>query len=295
MPAYVSRSHEKDRIFIHDHADPPSTFIMQPSAILKNAYLRQCRRVWTLLNKQPDDFTPEDFHMLRVAIKRIKVIMDIITASCSEFNGDKFFRPYKILFTQAGEVRELQLRDSMLKAYKPETALREYAIKWQLQHTEAQRKFFDLLTAPFLKKLKQRQKKIIPFFESVSSKDAKRFLNRNRKDVESILQLETPEKEDYHKLRKKIKSLYYLQKLFRPAQKSMRLAEPFQELLGQWHDYWLVSNDLLKDAQNHKLEPTEVRALMSLQKKISNRAAALFEKIHGLKAQFSPSASYRGT
>lgn len=265
---------------------------MKASSILKHSFLRKSGAVLKLLKKQPADFTHEDFHTLRVHIKHIKVILELIASSCSEFNKTKYFTPYKKLFQLAGKIRELQLQHSAFNIYKADPALNFYNTQLKEREAQASKDFFDLIRKSLFKKLKRYNKKILSFMPAVGPKEIKRQLSRNIQEVEAILQLEKPEKEEYHLLRKKIKSLQFLQKLFLPVKERMILADPFQHLLGQWHDYWLISKDLLKDAQNHKLTPTEVKALMALQKKISNRAARLIEKINSVKSQLSHPASH---
>ena len=126
---------------------------------------------------------------------------------------------------------------------------------------------------------------MMPFLENVNARCVKKFLSGRKKEIENLLLLEKPQTGQIHTLRKSIKELYYLQKIFQPRNKRLAIANEFQKLLGLWHDYHVISNDLLSDARNHEWRPEEIKAIMAIQKKITGRAAQLFNTIESEKAK----------
>jgi len=230
------------------------------------------------------EFHQEDFHSLRVHIKKIKAIFSLTDACVNSFKQDKYFKTFKTVFQQAGKVRELQLQVSLMRKYKPDPVLTEYYHKLESDIQQEQHDFFSLINRKWKQKLEQNEKKILPLLEKVNARVVREFLFEKREQIENLFQIEKPKEGEIHELRKRIKELYYLEKIFQPKNKRLAIADDFQELLGLWHDYEVIRNDLLKDAQNHKLKPEEVKAIMAVQKKIANQADRLLSKIDFSKA-----------
>lgn len=239
--------------------------------------------IMILLRKPVAQFGPRDFHALRVDIKRIKALMYLISANCTDFKRKKNYRPFRKLFRQAGIVRELQLQETMLRKYGPEASLTMYFNHMDLELQQEQQLFFNLNSRQIRKSLKEKAKKILTALGEIKGGFVKRYLQEKREDIKSLLATEILHEHDVHLLRKKVKELYYLQMIFQPENNQLDIADDFQQLLGQWHDCQVISQDLLADAQNHKRPPEEIKAIMSLHKKISAQASRLLEKIQTVK------------
>ena len=106
------------------------------------------------------------------------------------------------------------------------------------------------------------------------------YLLEEQSNIQLLMKADKLAKKDVHNLRKQIKDIFYLQKIFQPKDNRLIVADEFQEMLGQWHDNRVLAKDILKGAKNHKLQPDEVKALMTLRKKIlasSDRQLAKIE------------------
>lgn len=236
-----------------------------------------------LLRKPVVQFGPKDFHTLRVNIKRIKALLFLIDSSTKNFKKKKYYKPFRQLFRQAGKVRELQLQETMLKKYPPEPALTMYFNHLELELHHEQQQFFTLANKHLRKSLKEKAKLITAAMDSIKSESVTAYLKKIREDIKSVLTSEILQEHDVHLLRKQIKELYYLQRIFQPDNNRLDIADDFQELLGQWHDCQVIRQDLLADAQNHKRPPEEIKAIMSLHRKVSAQATRLLAKIQTLK------------
>ena len=239
--------------------------------------------IMILLRKPAAQFGPKDFHALRVDIKRIKALMFLISANCTDFKRKKQFKPFRKLFRQAGIVRELQLQETILKKYGPEASLTMYFNHMDLELQQEQQLFFKLNNLKIRKPLKTKAKKIVAALGNIKGGFVKKYLQEKRADIRSLLATEILQEHDVHLLRKKVKELYYLQMIFQPENNQLDIADDFQELLGQWHDCQVIRQDLLADAQNHKRPPEEIKAIMALHKKISAQATRLLTKIQTVK------------
>lgn len=253
---------------------------MKTTAKLRKYYLHQIDSIETILRKSGQTFTPEDFHMLRLSIKKIKAVLSFLSFYNPDFNKEKYFKPYVTLFSFAGEVREIQIQLSQLKNNTSNPLLVKYfdALSNDLRHH--QEAFAELINQKLRKKIKSNAKKVEAYFQKAAKKLMTKYLLEEQDRIQMLLKANKLAKKDVHDLRKQIKDIYYLQKIFQPKNNRLVVADEFQEMLGQWHDNRVLAKDLLKGAKNHKLQPDEVKALMALRKKIlasSDRQLAKIE------------------
>ena len=223
--------------------------------------------------------------MLRVHTKKIKAVFNLVEYSTNDFPKEKNLTPYKVLFRQAGKIRELQLQISLMKKYKSQKELNPYYSRLEKDGLQHHQELLLLIDKKLKRKLKTNDKKIVPFLEKIDARCVKNYLSSITDRIDTLLHAEKLGAEQVHDLRKLIKELNYLQKIFHAKNKSPVIPDEFQELIGQWHDYDVISKDLLKDAQHHELNPEEVKAIMSLRQKISNRADQLLAKVELAKVR----------
>jgi CHAD domain len=252
---------------------------MKTTAKLRTYYHRQIDTIDSILQKQGHPFTPEDFHILRLSIKKIKAILSFLRFYDPDFRKEKYFEPFETIFRQAGEVREIQIQQTLLNSYASNPLLEKYFAALAANLLLHQANFSDLIDRKLRKKIKSNARKVDAFFRKAASRLMDQYLKDERSRIDQLLKADKLQKKEVHALRKQIKDIYYLQKIFQPRNKRLVIADEFQEMLGQWHDYRVIARDLLKGAQNHKLLPQEVKALMSLRKNILARAERLLVKI----------------
>lgn len=255
--------------------------MMKTTAKLKKFYLHQVDTIEAILRKSGHDFTAEDLHTLRVCIKKIKAVLSFLRFFDPDFNKDKYFKPYENLFRQAGEVREIQIQQALLRKYESNPLLAKYFEALSLDFSIHQAAFAKLIDRKLRKKIKTNAKKVEAFFPKAAQQLMTKYLLEEQASIHKLIKADQLAKKDVHDLRKQIKDIYYLQKIFQPKNKRLVIADDFQELLGQWHDLRVVAKDILKGAQNHKLQPDEIKALMALRKKIltsSDRQLAKIER-----------------
>jgi hypothetical protein len=241
---------------------------MKTTAKLKKYYLQQVDSIDGLLLKSGEDFTPEDFHMLRLCIKKIKAVLSFLEFYNPDFSKEKYYKPYKNLFSHAGKVREVQIQQSQLKNHSYNPSIAKYLNELSNELRDHHAAFAELVKRKLRKKIKSNAKKVEGFFQEAAKKLMTKYLLEEQSNIQLLLKADKLAKKDVHDLRKQIKDIYYLQKIFQPKDNRLVVADEFQEMLGQWHDNELLAKDILKGAKNHKLQPDEVKALMSLHKKI---------------------------
>ena len=70
-----------------------------------------------LLEKPTRAYTIDTFHKLRVEINKLNAFFELINFYSKDFKRKKTFKPFKLIFRQAGKVRELQVEEAILRKY----------------------------------------------------------------------------------------------------------------------------------------------------------------------------------
>jgi CHAD domain-containing protein len=258
---------------------------MKTSAKIIQSFCRHSRAVLKLLDKPATAFHAEDYHVLRVHIKKIKAIFLLANACVDSFQNKKLFKPFKAIFRQAGIIRGLQLHQALLSKYKADPARQAYDQAIANSLAQHQLDFFNLVQKKQKKKIRKNIKDVVSGLEKLNSPQVKAYMAGKRKSLDTLMHAEDVKTDDLHNMRKQIKEIYYLQKIFQPQNKRLNIADDFQELLGRWHDYDVISHKLLTDAQSHKWKPEQVKAIMAIQKKIAAQAMRMLAKIDLTKAK----------
>ena len=61
---------------------------------------------------------PEKLHQIRVEIKKIKVIINLINSCAHKFKGHRHFVPFRTIFRRAGEIRQPEIFYRLLLLYQ---------------------------------------------------------------------------------------------------------------------------------------------------------------------------------
>ena len=63
-------------------------------------YLKKRKSAITfLLEKQQESFTPDTFHTLRLEIKKLNALFDLVNFCSKSFKQKKTFKPFKLIFS----------------------------------------------------------------------------------------------------------------------------------------------------------------------------------------------------
>lgn len=103
---------------------------MQCSIIDMKALKKYIRKreetIHALLEKPTTKFSPTTFHDLRVEIKKLDAVFDLIHFCIRDVKQKKLFTVFNEIFDQAGQVREFQLEEMVLNKYVPKNSLHQY-------------------------------------------------------------------------------------------------------------------------------------------------------------------------
>ena len=256
---------------------------MKVKSALKKSFIKRTQAIELILKKPAAKFKMEDFHQLRVEIKKIKAQFNLLNYCTSDFERKKYLKSYNSIFKQAGKVRELQLEEEALKKYALYQGLKRYITNLKIIGKEEKKIFFLNIDKKLFSKFIKTNKKVSAFIKEVKKKNVNRFMNKKRKKIQMLLNIKHLKLSQVHKLRKLVKEYYHdWQSLNLPGQqKMMNEVDDFQDLLGKWHDRIIIKEHLKKAMKDmDKIAPFETRQLNEIITKLSSECNELFRKIN---------------
>lgn len=245
---------------------------------LKKYLKKREKSIIALLKKPRRLYTPNTFHDLRVEIKKLKAIHEIINFCSPEFKKNKVFKSHKQIFKQAGKVRDIHIEEAMLKKYFNTSLLKKYRSDLREHRLKEQNTYFSIVNKKPLTKLNKTYSEIRSFIGDVNKKKVNEYLNEERK---KIIKLQNHLlKPKAHELRKLLKTFNYNQKIFASnKQNKLPQLETLTELLGKWHDGVITVTNLNKAIKGKIINAKEVIQLNKIKFQIVSDNTKLFNEI----------------
>ncbi|MDI1303474.1 MAG: CHAD domain-containing protein [bacterium] len=249
---------------------------------LKKYLKKRKSAILFLLEKQQKSFTPDTFHTLRIEIKKLNALLDLINFCFKNFRRKKTFKPFKLIFCQAGKVRNLQVEETLLEDYFAFNFITQYRNDLKKNLAKELHIFFIIINDYCAKELKKRCCEINSFLAKTSKKKANHFMNKKRTKIKKLLRQKALKKEQMHTLRKRLKKYQYNQKSLNYAKKNKLISKKntLPELLGEWHDYRMVIQHLKKAIESEEINPKESSQLENSIVTFTFKSQQLFNKIN---------------
>ena len=234
-----------------------------------------------LLEKPTRAYTPDTFHKLRVEINKLNAFFELINFYSKDFKRKKTFKPFKLIFRQAGKVRELQVEEAMLRKYFLNDLLKDYRDSLKKLRLKEKEDFFSIANEKFAARLKKAYREIVPFLAKADKKTVNSYMEKKRKKIEKILSQNTLQMPQAHILRKQLKKFHYNRKSLNLEKQNMPHPKKdiLPELLGKWHDFQIIIRHLKKAMDTVGINPTEVSQLEIIKAEFSSDSELLFNKI----------------
>lgn len=248
---------------------------------LKGYLNRREEGIVLLLAKPAPTCTPATFHQLRVEIKKLRALFELINDCAPAFKRKKNFKPFRVLFRQAGKVREIQVEEGLLKKYFTGNTLQVYRNSLKQLRIKERNQYFLLLTDELTAHLEKNFHTLKTFLSKVNKKRLNAYLTRQREEIRKKLSAKNLPQSELHELRKRLKTYAYNSRLS-PDEKQTgtfltktRLAA----LLGQWHDDRLMLLNLQKAIRSPYTNQAEVRRLKKVKARILIHSRALLKQV----------------
>jgi CHAD domain-containing protein len=235
-----------------------------------------------ILEKAPDSYTVETFHELRVEIKKLKALFELITFCSKKFKSRKTFKPFRTIFKEAGKIRELQLQQTILEKQPSFHLLKKYPNRLKKQEIKKTKNFFSLANKRLIKKLKGKYRKIIYLIIKIRKKKVNRYRNKTRKEIKKLISKNIFKKNKMHNFRIRLKMYQYNEKVFPVAQSSKLISTQTElsDMLGEWHDYEVAILHLKKTIPSYKTNSKERKHLKTIKAVVTLKRELLFHKIN---------------
>src|SRR4051812_14325383 len=114
---------------------------MKTQKALRKYFKKHSDTIHVLLKKSPNLYSEEDFHKLRVEIKKVHALFSMLDKCSPGFEKKKLFKSYKKIFTNAGKIRELQLTMNILGEIDKKSLLKNYFRSLNMQIRAQKREF----------------------------------------------------------------------------------------------------------------------------------------------------------
>jgi CHAD domain-containing protein len=243
------------------------------------AYLKEIgKKLSSLLKKSPKKFSDEDYHKLRVEIKKLKAISGFLEFSQKNFSKKKQLKPFSKIYGQAGKVRELQLQYAFLE--KESHGLKNYLDKLDKQIQKEKKKFASALSKNRNKKISKAIKKIAKYLQKTNDDDVIHFMNNEKKKIASLIETFPVKTDDAHQLRKILKEDFYNRKRTNWPSRSIKEEDELLTLLGDWHDRVVLESQMEKAILKSKKHIDEAAELQSIKDILALQKNNFFTEIN---------------
>lgn len=223
----------------------------------------------------------DELHRMRIELKKIKSLLNLSGFCLKNSEAAKKYKQLNKIFKAAGLIRSVGINKIAVKKYQ----LNDSAL--DSRHDKLMETYCsDFLSNSYSyeKEIKASFKKIPKSFRNIKNKCLENFFKNHLRNV-SILFLEEEPEKNFHKCRKMIKDLVYINDFTSEYLSDKLIVNTFylgqlEDFIGKWHDSVLTLGFL----KNENVDDNEI--MNQLIMKIDD----LFHSIKSLSQNFSEKA-----
>lgn len=244
----------------------------------KKYFRKRMKAINAIIHFKPIDLTADRIHELRLEIKKLKALFELISYTTNKFPRRKYFKPLKTLFENAGSIRCVQVEHELLKKYIPDER-DKYLHHLSNVEIENGEKLAVLFQSKIFSKVKNIKKEIMPFLQAVSATNVNIFLKKEAKKIVSLTEKKIFSDRKLHVIRKKLKNFYFIAG---SAYADIVIPDPWNkllELLGDWHDSQVAIEHLRKAIYSSSYPQTEIDLLDRIKQELIVNREKLFDQI----------------
>ena len=251
---------------------------MRTSAQVKTYLHKQANNLFGYFEKPKKSYSENDFHLIRVSIKRIKALLDLLNKAEPRIHRKKYFSPFEKIFEQAAKIRDPQVKLKLLAHYR-NSSVEKFKRQLNQQIKSEKLKFSQMMKVSLLKDLQKSTSKIEDYVDHADRKSIAHFLDKKTKVVQNLGSTKKLKPTEVHDFRKKIKEIYYLQKMLEHKGHRFARTDDFQELLGKWHDGRVLIQGIKDFIKADSLPQKDKLVFESLQQIIADHNQQLYQSI----------------
>ncbi|MBK7302626.1 MAG: CHAD domain-containing protein [Saprospiraceae bacterium] len=243
-----------------------------------------------LFSKAQKTNTQTYYHQLRIEIKKLRALIDLIGHFDKKFKPNKALKPFHKIFESAGKIRELQLEESQMKKHYSATTFTAYKLILKEQKVKHHEAFSELIKGSLIEKQKKTINELKKSIKKIDEQKVEKYLHKKSQQINKLTALGVEDIADLHKLRKLIKTYSYNLKLIDQTDKEpiLPLYSNLPELIGQWHDTQTMLKHLNKIIKVYQISKRELNQLNKVMDQISTRSKELNEQIKSSIQKLKP-------
>ena len=180
---------------------------MRTSAQAKTYFHKQASNLFGYFEKPKKSYSENDFHLIRVSIKRIKSLLNLLNKSEPRIHRKKYFSPIEKIFEQAAKIRDPQVKLKLLAHYR-NSSIEKFKRELTRQIKSEKLKFSQMMKVSLLKDLQKSTSKIEDYLDHADRKSVAHFLDKKTKAVQKIGSDKNLKPSGVHEFRKRVKEIY---------------------------------------------------------------------------------------
>lgn len=222
-------------------------------------------------------YTNEDFHTIRVEIKKIYAFLDLLK-HCND-TSKNHFNCIKTTFQAAGKTRNTQLALEHLNKYSPQQLV---TYRHWLESSIRQSKlyFFSSIQLISYKEIYKENNRVIQKTKHLSKYDINYFLSATSISMLQIWQHEPINEENLHKIRILLKRYLYILKFSGSVQhkKQINTITKLSDKMGKWHDAAIIEKRIVEYIKKSNHQSIELTMLLKYLLVVIKEKNHLFEQ-----------------
>jgi CHAD domain-containing protein len=222
----------------------------------------------------------EDFHDIRVEIKKLNAVSGILKFCFRPFKRRKFIDPYKKLFSCAGKIREAQLESELFEELQLTASLGSY-LKNKNAQLEKDVSQFEKMAKAIRKRMDKNLQTLEPCFNKINREKIYSFVINLSNQVNFIIGDVEWTDEEVHELRKKLKELLYTINIFQISGAESKSIDALQDMIGKWHDKVVIANQLSNKKLLKKINKQERVTMQLVVEYLNHSSVQMLDKITG--------------
>lgn len=245
---------------------------------LKKYFKKRVKKIEGFLKLEQDALVQEVIHELRVEIKKINALHDLLTTVNKNAPVKKYFKPFNRLFKKAGKLRSIQVEFNLINSHFSENTNSNYLHELHEIKHERRIEFEEFIGDNLLNELNSAKKKIVPHLRKIRKRNIVRYFNGREREIIDLLKKKIFREQNLHLIRKDFKRFYLNVKNITPYKIDTGWAK-ILDLMGEWHDRQIAFDQLIKAIYSSTLTSSELDRLQKIKSELLVEKNNLYEQV----------------
>lgn len=245
---------------------------------LERYFAKRVKKIEGFLKIEKEALVQETIHELRVEIKKINALLDLLTKVKKDFPAQKYSKPFNRLFKKAGKLRSIQVEFNLINSHFTENTNSNYLHELHEIKHERRIEFEEFIGDNLSKELNSAKKKIMRYLRKIRKRDIIRYFNTREREVMNLLKKKLFKEQCLHVIRKDFKQFYLNIKNITPYKIDTGWAK-ILDLMGEWHDHQVAFDQLLKAIYSSELTTAEMERLQKIKSELLSEKNNLYEQV----------------